>query len=492
MKRKNMGLNAVLSAIKTALGIIFPLITFPYATRILGVENIGIFNFSSSVVSYTGLFAALGVRMYAIRECSMVRDDKNKVNNLASSLFSINFGATVIAYAALAILCLFIPKLHAYWPFIAILSLEILFTTVGCEWIYSVYEDFLYVTIRSLCVHTLSLVLLFVFVHTEEDLINYTIISTIAVCGANLANIIGRRKYCRIRLTPHVELKKHLPPIMVFFLNAVSTTIYVNSDVLILGFMTNNTIVGLYTVAARIYTIIKNILASVITVSVPRLSAYWAEGDRDKVKETCDRIFSILLMLTAPAMIGLLALSRPIVLLLSGAAFEKSWVSLSILSVALLVSVFCWFFKSCVLVPSKHEKAAMRGTVAAAITNIVLNFILIPFFQEKAAAFTTFVAEGVSLGIAFAASRKVMKISITKREVLSVLIGCGVIVGICAASEFLAGDHTVWIIAAAIPLSVLAYGAVLLIGKHRYAILGVNGAREKVKKLLSRRKDRQE
>ena len=286
MKRKNMGVNAVLSAIKTALGIVFPLITFPYATRILGVDNIGKFNFSSSVVSYTALFAAVGVRMYAIRECSMVRDDKEQVNSIASALFSINFGATVLAYAGLFVLCLFVPKLNAYWPLICVLSLEILFTTIGCEWVYSVYEDYLYVTIRSLCVHTLSLVLLFCFVHTADDLMNYTIVSTVAVCGANLANVIGRRKYCRIRLTPHVDLKKHLPPIMVFFLNAVSTTIYVNSDVLILGFMTSDTFVGLYTVAARIYTIIKNILAAVITVSVPRLSAYWSENNAEKVKET--------------------------------------------------------------------------------------------------------------------------------------------------------------------------------------------------------------
>ena len=191
-------------------------------------------------------------------------------------------------------------------------------------------------------------------------------------------------------------------------------------------------------------------------------------------------------------MIGLLTLSRQIVLLLSGKEFEESYISLAILSIALLVAVFCWFYKSCVLIPAKHEKAAMKGTVAAAITNILLNFLLIPFFQEKAAAFTTFVAEGVSLVIAYIASRKLFRISITMREVFTVLIGCGAIVGICKAAEFVTGGNTALIIATAIPVSVLVYGAVLLIGRHKYAVAAVNGASQKVRAVLSRRKNGKE
>ena len=253
-------------------------------------------------------------------------------------------------------------------------------------------------------------------------------------------------------------------------MNSVSTTIYVNSDVLILGFLTSNTYSGLYAVSARVYSIVKNVIAAVITVSIPRLSAYWATGDVKKIENTCHRIFAILLIFAAPAMVGLFSLSRQVVLLISGPDFENAYVSLAILSIALLVAIICWFYKSCVLVPAKHEKEAMKGTIAAALVNIVLNFILIPFFQEKAAAFTTLIAESVSLTIAFIASRKVLKVHLDKRNIVSVVIGSVVILAICICAQLIPKEKYALIIATAIPASDISYGLILIVSKNKYAM----------------------
>ena len=61
MKEKNIKVNAVLNMIKTISSIIFPLITFPYVSRVLMPENIGKVNFGSSFVSYFSLIASLGI-----------------------------------------------------------------------------------------------------------------------------------------------------------------------------------------------------------------------------------------------------------------------------------------------------------------------------------------------------------------------------------------------------------------------------------------------
>ena len=45
-------INAVLNVTKTVVSLIFPLITFPYSSHVLGVEAIGRYNFSASIVSY--------------------------------------------------------------------------------------------------------------------------------------------------------------------------------------------------------------------------------------------------------------------------------------------------------------------------------------------------------------------------------------------------------------------------------------------------------
>lgn len=477
-----MSVNAILNALRTALGVIFPLITFPYASRVLGVDNIGRYNFAYSVVNYGALFAALGIYTYAVRECAKVRDNRQKLDKMASEIFSINLLSTVVAYTALFILCVAVPKFSVNRLLIYILSLEIIFTTIGCEWVYSVFEDYLYITLRTLGVYIISMVLLFTFIHTEQDLVKYSIVSVISVCGANVANIIGRKKYCNIRLTFRLNLKQHILPIMTIFMNTVTTTIYVNSDVLILGLMTNNTYVGLYSVAVRIYTIIKRILAAVITVSIPRLSNYWSNNEKENLDKTCHSIFNALLIFVAPAMIGLFSMSKQVVLLISGNEFEQSYASLAILSIALLFSLFSWFFTSCILIPSKNETKVLQGTVVAALVNIIFNIILIPFFQERAAAFTTCMAEFIALGFGYVRSRKILKIKLNIRDITSIVVGCLAIFIICFVTNSYTGNRTVMSLLIAIPTSVLSYGIILIALKNKYAITMLRSIIKKIEK----------
>ena len=133
MKNKFIGINALLNAIKTIFSIIFPLITFPYISRVLGVENIGIYNFSSSVVSYFTLLAGLGISTYAIREGARYRNDRIKISDFCSEVFSINVISTLVSYVILLFCLFFLNKLHDYISIIVILSISISFTTLGCE-----------------------------------------------------------------------------------------------------------------------------------------------------------------------------------------------------------------------------------------------------------------------------------------------------------------------------------------------------------------------
>ena len=95
MKKKSLGLNAFLNGLKSILNLLFPLITFPYVSRVLGVKGIGIYNYSNSIVSYFLLIAALGISTYAIREGSKYRDNNEKIGKFASEVFTINLWSTI-------------------------------------------------------------------------------------------------------------------------------------------------------------------------------------------------------------------------------------------------------------------------------------------------------------------------------------------------------------------------------------------------------------
>ena len=149
------------------MGVIMPLITFPYISRTLGVENVGKVSFVNSVISYFGLLAALGIRMYTVSAGSKYRNDHEKMNRFANSVFTINVIFTVNAYVLLFLLVATIPKFQEYMVLFAILSLQIILTTIGVDWINVIYEDYFYITVRTILFNLLQLILLFLFVRTE-------------------------------------------------------------------------------------------------------------------------------------------------------------------------------------------------------------------------------------------------------------------------------------------------------------------------------------
>ena len=137
MKEANVQKNTLYNMIKSAAAILFPLISFPYAARVLLAEGIGKVNFGNSIISYFSLLATLGITTYAIRECAKVRDDKVKLEKTASQLFSINLLTTLLSYLLLALTLLFARPLADYRVLITIQASTILFTTLGTEWLNS-------------------------------------------------------------------------------------------------------------------------------------------------------------------------------------------------------------------------------------------------------------------------------------------------------------------------------------------------------------------
>ena len=184
--KKSLTLNAIMSGIKTILQIIFPLITFPYISNILQVNNLGKVNFASSVCGYFLLFAGLGISSYAVREGSRYVNDREKLSAFASEMFSTNMISTALTYAALAVTMLFWTKLHAYTDLMLVLSLQIFFTTIGTEWVFTIFEEYTYITIRGLLFQVLSIFMLFAFVKTRDDYCIYAGITVFAAVGANV------------------------------------------------------------------------------------------------------------------------------------------------------------------------------------------------------------------------------------------------------------------------------------------------------------------
>lgn len=393
MRNRSLKKNAALNVIKSALSVIFPLITYPYAFRILGASNIGKVDYSLSIVSYFTSIAALGVSSYAVRECSKVRDNRKEINTLASQLFTINVFSTLAAYLALFVIVLAVPKFHPYSVLIGILSISIIFTTLGIDWINTVYEDFLFITLRSIAAHIISLFLLFIIVRNKGDYYQYAILSVLNNVIIGISNWIYCRRYVKIRLTKNTNIKKHLSPILFLFANNIATSIYVSSDTTMLGWMSGDYYVGIYSIAVKIYNVVKNIIVAIYSVAIPRISYYIGQKDFDSLEKTYTKIFSSVTLILIPAAAGIIGISPEIIMFMGGEEYTESVITLQILSIALVGAIFGGMVTYALNIPLGREKVNFKATIISAVINVGLNVVLIPILKQNGAAITTAISE---------------------------------------------------------------------------------------------------
>ena len=479
LKQRSVKKNAVLSVIKQLFSVVFPMITFPYATRILGDVNYGKYTFSVSIVNYISYIAAAGILRYAVRECARVRDDKRKLSNLVNEIFTINVTMTIIAYSILFALLASVPLLREYSIWITIISFSVLFTTIGTDWINSAFEDYFFITIRYILSQIAAVLLLFLMVRHKNDIAQYAFVSVFGGILANVLNIVHIRK--TLGIFPHIVFSKkllvHIKPILYLFACTIATFIYINSDVTILRIYADDASVGYYGVSTQFYQLVKQLINAAFIVVIPRISN---ELSRDKTLmfSRYNTILTITILIIIPCSAGLFMIRGNLVKLFSGVEYLQAISSLAILSFALIPAMLANFFINIVMIPLKLEKQVMIATVSSALINIGLNFVLIPRYFENAAAFTTLVAELSMTLIAFVYCRGIRLNKVIK-PVAAGITGGAIIVAICWLLNQWVSNCFVNVVLC-VMISGISYGLIILAFYHAEVFGAVKTVLEKM------------
>lgn len=478
MKTRSLKQNAVLSGIRQMCGIIFPLITFPYVSRVLGDDGFGQYSFSWSIVSYFVLLAGLGISTYAIREGAKIRDDKEKISHFCSEAFTINVVTTFIASIILIVLTLSIPKIRAYSLLVFIQSLSILLNLIGRDWINSIYEDYFYITIRYIVIQIFSLILMFVCIKTSADLWKYCVITVFASFGGNIPNIFYVRKYTKIHIVKHTNFKEHIKPMLILFVTQIAISVYVNADITMIGFFSDDSTVGIYSLSSKIYSMIKTIVNAMVIVTLPRMT-YIINNSPDKYYETLKKVSSYLFIILMPIACGVFMLSREVILIVGGDKYQTGSVALKILSGAMIFAVFCSFCMNSILIAHKKEKECLRATAISAFVNVALNLFAIPLLGMNGAAITTIISEAVNLLMLLNSSKRVVDLSFfEQKNAIQCIVACSAIIISCLGAQML-GINTIVTFFIAFILSVIGYFFLLILVKNNYVINAFKSIRNK-------------
>ena len=392
-KQKSISFNLIVNGIKTLMSVLFPLITFPYASRILGASGIGKVNYASSIISYFSLIASLGISTYAIREGARIREDREKFNKFAREILSINLCTTVISYLLL-IVFLSLPILNNYKILLVICSAGIVFTTIGMEWLFIIKEEYSYITIRAIAFQFISLILLFLLVKSEKDYCWYAALTVISSGGSAVMNLWHSRKFVDWRNRgSKLEFRKHLKPIFLIFGTSLASSIYMTMDTTMLGALKGDSAVGVYTAAVKINSVVSTLIGTVSSTILPRVAYYIGNGLQEQYKKLMKTSMDILLMISMPAAIGMICTSDILILLFSGKEFLVGSLAAKILSAKVVVSAINRVLAYQVCTPYKMDKEVLISTASGAIFNLFANAILIPIAGVTGASVATLLSE---------------------------------------------------------------------------------------------------
>lgn len=457
--------NSFFNVLKNVLTLLFPILTFSYASRILMPEGMGQIDFSKSLMSILIMISMLGMRHYGTRECARVRNNKEQLSKTFKELLLINFVTTLIAYLVLLFIFLFFEKAQEYKLIVMIYSLLIMLNTIGVEWLYTALEDFKYIALRTCGVQVVSLILMLIFVRDEDDVWIYAVIQVLSSGGSYIFGFFHSRKFVDYKQKCKLEIKKHIKPMMLLFMTGAFIEIYVSLDSVMLGSMTSDRYVGYYSSAYKVSSALCSIILAILQVMVPRISYYAEHGLIDELKSTMKKAFSFTLMLDIPISIGAFMLSDYLVIILSGTDFIAATSASKVLALRMLVGPINFLLIYNLFVPIKKDIYAVIVTSAAAITDIVVNLLLIPKMNHTGAAVSTVAAEVVIFIIGMILSRKLIDFSEPFKKIWQYIIAAVPIVPICYFLSLIDINDIVYVLLS-VAISAAVYFTILLAMKN--------------------------
>lgn len=388
MKSENK--NFLLNVAYQLLSYVFPLITVSYISRRLGVENVGIYSYTYSIVYMFMLVAMLGINNYGNREIAKVRDDREKTSGLFWEIYRLQLlivGSATIGYIFYTV---FLCK--EYRNIAAIQGLYLISVFFDINWFYFGLEKFKLTITRNCIIKVASLVLIFCFIRTQDDLTKYTFIMAGSTVISQLYLIISLHKYVDYKKTPLSNSIKHLKSCFILFVPVLAFGIYRVMDKTMIGAFSNVTELGYYENAERLINIPISIINALGTVMLPRM-AYLLQNRKSDSKSVIYSSMKLALIMATVMTTGLFLIADDIAAVLFGSSFIKSGDIVRILSVTIIASAWANVIRTQYLIPMRFDRIYVTSTLGGAVVNLILNLLLISKFGAYGACVGTIAAE---------------------------------------------------------------------------------------------------
>lgn len=374
---------------------ILPLITLPYLTLVLGPDKFGLTQYAISLITYFQYLTDYGFNLSATRELAICRNDTTKVSTIFSSVMFIKLSLCMLSFIILFAITTLVPKFSqdsiVYLLTFGMVIGYMLFPT----WLFQGMEYMEYTSILNIIGKVIFTVLIFLCIHQTSDYILVPIINSIGyiVVGILGLYIAFTRFNIKLQIPTLKDIKYHLKEGWYVFVSTIAINMYTTTNTFLLGLLTNNTLVGYYSIAEKIIVAINGLISPISQALYPFISRTVEIEDETKSIPFIRKITKIMALIGIILSVGLFLFAKPVILLLFGQTYAKSVPILQILSILPFVISLSTVFGIETMLTFNYKKAFMSIVMIGGILDIILGIILITLMKEIGIAISFVITE---------------------------------------------------------------------------------------------------
>lgn len=403
---KSIAANSLYNFALKFFRLILPILVSTYILHTLDPTLYGIFSDAETWVAIALIF---GVYAYGIREAARVRDDRQKSRELFTSLFLINLVMNAVVLAAYSgVVLLAVDKVGR--SIYLVLGLKIFSNFFMVEWLNEAFENYRFITIKTIVVRLIYMVLIFACIHKPEDILVYCVIIVAMDLLNNLLSFFYINRQIPITFR-HLEIRRHILPICSMLIISNVNLLYTRLDRVMLGQVLGTDLVPMYSIPQSITDMISTLIASIVMVAVPRL-AYYSEDHPKEYLDLLNRSYRSFMLVVFPACIGMACLSREVIRLYSGSSYDAAIPVLAVFAIRSIESSVYMVCANQILYIKNREKFLVKMLLMGGILNVIFNGVAVLFgiFSPLVAISTTFLAEIVLMIVLMRYIHKEMEI----------------------------------------------------------------------------------
>lgn len=423
--------NFMYNSISSVLTIIVPIITTPYISRILGPSGLGTYSYNYSIATYFVTFAMLGLNSYGNRTIASVRENKEKCSKVFWEIYYMQMSIgtiSVIIYMCYA--GLFSKnRLMSY-----IMLAYVISAIFDINWFFYGMELFKLTVTRNVTIKVVTTCLIFVLIRTKDDLWKYSVIIAFGALVSQIALWPFLRQYIQFVKISFYDVLKHVKPNLILFIPAIAVSVYKLMDKIMLGMMSGMKEVGYYEAAEKLIQIPNTLVASLGTVMLPRMSNLVSKDENGKIKEYINKAIIVVMLISVPISLGIMATANQIVPIFFGAGYEKCIIILQFLMLSCIFVGVANVIRTQYLIPKKYDDIYIKSVFCGAVINAIVNLLLISKLQSIGAAIGTLCAEIVVCVYQLWKVRQELDIRGYLRNIIYILV-CGIVM-FCVVTFF--------------------------------------------------------